>query len=73
MKIIEELLEQECKLFDTPATLDAALDYVVQYAKGSSDPAAVTACVQIVLNTIAHRLREDLADEPYTPYNTVNS
>ena len=59
MKIIQELKGVQCNLFYSPANLEDALKYVVDYARGSMDEAAVMMATQILLNGIAAQIDQE--------------
>lgn len=59
MKIIQELKGVQCNLFYSPDCLEDALNYVVDYARGSMDEAAVMMATQILLNGIAAQIDQE--------------
>ena len=57
----------ECKIFSKRDTVHEALDYAQMIANGTENPAAVMTAVGVVLNTIAHELKNlenDALNEP---------
>ena len=59
MNTLQELKAVKSDLFYSPANLEDALNYIVDYARNSRDEAAVMMATQILLNGIAQQIETE--------------
>lgn len=67
MNVKEYAEHIECKIFSKRDTLAEAIEYAQRIAKGTENPVAVMTALGVVMNTVAHELKNLEDDAPNDP------